>query len=162
MVSECSTRCRGRERIPPFHLLLPPSPSATLHCSLKQWPPLPPPRPATQSWGLLPQHATLTVVTGPPLRLPEFKGGAGACLASSHSRGCTVRQLRDSIGGAQRCAPHGPEPYIPTSAGDLRSPEGRALVDDCHARYCAALRALWDEHKNKYAPNRMAEMEFVS
>ncbi len=46
-------------------------------------------------------------------------------------------------------------------AGDLRSEAGRAHVDACHALYCAALQQLYDEHKDKYAPNRIQDMRFV-
>lgn len=44
-------------------------------------------------------------------------------------------------------------PRICTSlapAGDLRSEEGAALVDACHARYCEALQALYDAHKDRW------------
>ena len=39
----------------------------------------------------------------------------------------------------------------------MRSPEGQALVDEWHERYCTALRELWDAHKEEYAPDRKAE-----
>jgi 2-acylglycerol O-acyltransferase 2 len=50
---------------------------------------------------------------------------------------------------------------LPPFEGDLRSEAGRAHVDACHALYCAALQQLYDEHKDKYAPNRTRDMRFV-
>ncbi|KAL4458601.1 hypothetical protein ABPG75_013466 [Micractinium tetrahymenae] len=50
---------------------------------------------------------------------------------------------------------------LPEFKGDLRSEEGRAVVDACHARYCQALQALYDAHKDKYAPDRKQDMRLV-
>mmetsp|Transcript_36001 Transcript_36001/g.106454 ORF Transcript_36001/g.106454 Transcript_36001/m.106454 type:complete len:362 (-) Transcript_36001:321-1406(-) len=47
--------------------------------------------------------------------------------------------------------------------GSTRSddPDLHAAVDELHARYCAALCKLWDEHKQELAPRRRKSMEFV-
>jgi hypothetical protein len=45
--------------------------------------------------------------------------------------------------------------------GDLRSAEGLALVDEYHAKYKAALIALFNEHKDKYAPGRTADLQIL-
>ncbi len=45
--------------------------------------------------------------------------------------------------------------------GDMRSPEFQEVLNKTHARYIAALQALWDKHKDVYAPNRIAEMTLV-
>ncbi|KAL4429391.1 hypothetical protein ABPG77_005165 [Micractinium sp. CCAP 211/92] len=50
---------------------------------------------------------------------------------------------------------------LPEYGGDLRSEEGAALVDACHARYCEALQSLYDAHKDRYAPDRKQDMRFV-
>ncbi|PSC71349.1 Diacylglycerol O-acyltransferase 2B [Micractinium conductrix] len=50
---------------------------------------------------------------------------------------------------------------LPEFKGDLRSEEGRAHVDKCHAMYCDALRSLYDTHKDAYAPNRKRDMRLV-
>eukprot|EP00887_Chlorella_sp_A99_P006338 scaffold3.g6338.t1 len=39
---------------------------------------------------------------------------------------------------------------LPQYRGDLRSEEGRALVDEWHGRYIEALRALWEAHRVQY------------
>ena len=57
--------------------------------------------------------------------------------------------------------PTSPALLCPAPAGDLRSEAGRAHVDACHALYCAALQKLYDEHKDKYAPNRVQDMQFI-
>ncbi|EFN54313.1 hypothetical protein CHLNCDRAFT_25068 [Chlorella variabilis] len=44
---------------------------------------------------------------------------------------------------------------------DLRSEDGRAVVEECHARYCAALQALYDKYKDEFAPSRVRDMRFV-
>lgn len=36
-----------------------------------------------------------------------------------------------------------------------------AAVDALHVQYCAALQALFDAHKDAYAPNRRGELEIV-
>lgn len=46
-------------------------------------------------------------------------------------------------------------------AGDLRSKEGQALVEEYHAKYKAALLALWNQHKDKYAAERKRDLEIV-
>lgn len=60
------------------------------------------------------------------------------------------------LNAATLCPPH-----ARTRAGDLRSEEGRVHVDACHARYCEALQALYDAHKDRYAPGRLQDMRFV-
>ncbi|KAI7841881.1 hypothetical protein COHA_004410 [Chlorella ohadii] len=72
--------------------------------------------------------------------------------------------LQDALTGAGIMnLPYGPFPLArpPDHCGDLRSEAGRAHVDACHALYCAALQQLYDEHKDKYAPNRIQDMRFV-
>ena len=34
-------------------------------------------------------------------------------------------------------------------------------MDACHALYCAALQKLYDEHKQRYAPNRRRDLRFI-
>ena len=46
-------------------------------------------------------------------------------------------------------------------AGDPHSEEGRAVVEACHARYCAALQELYDRHKDEFAPKRKQDMRLV-
>eukprot|EP00887_Chlorella_sp_A99_P005022 scaffold4.g5022.t1 len=46
-------------------------------------------------------------------------------------------------------------------ACDLDSEDGRALVEACHARYCEALLALYNAHKEELAPDRVADMQLV-
>lgn len=110
--------------------------------------------------GPLPRPVPLVTVVGAPLRLPPFSGEAarpGRASASLH-------------GGAAFTAVGMPSPHRSPAApcrppharaGDLRSDEGRAHVDACHARYCEALQALYDAHKDRYAPGRLQEMRFV-
>jgi len=45
--------------------------------------------------------------------------------------------------------------------GDVRSEEGRKLVDEYHTKYIAALKELWEANKDKYAPKRIQELEIV-
>ena len=45
--------------------------------------------------------------------------------------------------------------------GSKSDPGFAAAVDELHARYCAALRQLWEEHKGKYAVGRRKSMELV-
>jgi hypothetical protein len=35
------------------------------------------------------------------------------------------------------------------------------VVDEVHARYMAALRALWDAHKGRYAIGRKKTLQFI-
>jgi hypothetical protein len=49
----------------------------------------------------------------------------------------------------------------PRPAGDLRSEEGRRVVDQCHERYCRALRELYDAHKDTLATARLRDVRFV-
>ena len=51
--------------------------------------------------------------------------------------------------------------HSPICAGNLRSKEGCAVVEECHARYCKALMALYNKHKDEYAPNRVRDMRIV-
>jgi hypothetical protein len=46
-------------------------------------------------------------------------------------------------------------------AGDLKSEEGLKLIEEYHARYVEGLKAIWNEHKNKCAPNRRRSLEIV-
>ncbi len=43
----------------------------------------------------------------------------------------------------------------------MRSAEAEKLVDEYHAKYKAALLKLWNDNKNKYAPNRKRELAIV-
>lgn len=45
--------------------------------------------------------------------------------------------------------------------GDMKSVEFEELVAKVHARYVAALQALWEKHKDSYAPHRAAELTLV-
>ena len=47
-------------------------------------------------------------------------------------------------------------------AGDVRSEEGKQLVDQYHQLYMQKLRELFDAHKDKYAANRLADLRFVA
>eukprot|EP00884_Botryococcus_braunii_P010435 jgi/Botrbrau1/19393/Bobra.0338s0023.1 len=49
----------------------------------------------------------------------------------------------------------------PKFEGDINSPEGMALVDEYHQKYIDSLLALWDKHKDEYAPDRKGEMQLV-
>ncbi len=54
-----------------------------------------------------------------------------------------------------------PGSQCPKFEGDITSPEGKALVDEWHEKYIAALLALWDKHKDTYAKDRKGEMRVV-
>jgi hypothetical protein len=91
-------------------------------------------------WGLLPRRWSprcgrprLTTVVGPPVR-NECAGGAW------------------SAGGA--AAPPWP-PRIPKRGAD---PAFERAVDALHARYCVALRELFEAHKGRYHPGGRAEL----
>lgn len=45
--------------------------------------------------------------------------------------------------------------------GDLHSAAFDAAVDKLHARYVAALQALWDKHKDTYARGRASDLTLV-
>ena len=47
------------------------------------------------------------------------------------------------------------------AAGDLRSEEGQRMVDTYHRKYVDALKALYDAHKEKYAPARRRSLDIV-
>ena len=96
---------------------------------------------------------------GAPLALPPAKGvrcarefpwkvWARTMAFSLHSNGIFSNACRLQL-------------LLPLPAGDLRSEAGRAHVDACHALYCAALQKLYDEHKERYAPNRKQDLRFV-
>ncbi|KAL4421554.1 hypothetical protein ABPG75_010845 [Micractinium tetrahymenae] len=51
---------------------------------------------------------------------------------------------------------------LPAFKGDLRSAEGQTVVDACHARYCAALQALYNAHKDELALGRRRDLQFVA
>lgn len=115
--------------------------------------------------GPLPLPVPLVTVVGAPLHLPPFEGVPArgpasspgwppiALAATQHECRCCCAassHIRPLLAADPRCA-----------AGDLRSPEGRAHVDACHATYLRALRELYDAHKDEYAPGRVKDMEFV-
>ncbi|BDA43207.1 Diacylglycerol O-acyltransferase 2 [Coccomyxa sp. Obi] len=50
---------------------------------------------------------------------------------------------------------------VPKFNGDLKSEEGQKLVDEYHARYIAGLKAVWEQHKDKYAPKRRKSLDIV-
>lgn len=45
--------------------------------------------------------------------------------------------------------------------GDIRSSEGMKLVDEYHSQYVNALTALWNDKKEKYAKQRVSELQIV-
>lgn len=47
-------------------------------------------------------------------------------------------------------------------AGDVRSEEGKQLVNQYHQLYMQKLQELFDAHKDKYAANRLADLKFVA
>lgn len=104
--------------------------------------------------GPLPKPVPLVTVVGAPIQLPPFEGAGGRAAAG-------WLELHSALRCGQQVAHPTPPPSAAAHAGDLRSEAGRAHVDACHARYCAALQALWDAHKDAYAPNRKQEMRFV-
>lgn len=55
----------------------------------------------------------------------------------------------------------GPHRSGAVTAGDLRSEEGQRLVDEHHRKYVDALRALYDAHKEQYAPARRRSLDIV-
>ena len=50
-------------------------------------------------------------------------------------------------------------PIHTRSEAPLPQPTGEALVDEVHARYVAALRALYDDHKNVFALSRVKSLK---
>lgn len=110
--------------------------------------------------GPLPEREPLATVIGAPVPLPPFKGGPvgpGVGMWGRWEPGaCSHHTIAND---AMPCTPTAASILHP--AGDLRSEKGSAHVDACHALYCEALRRLYDEHKDKYAPNRKRDMRFV-
>ena len=45
--------------------------------------------------------------------------------------------------------------------GDIKGAEGMQLVDQYHRQYTDALKALWDANKDKYAKQRISELQIV-
>ncbi len=64
-------------------------------------------------------------------------------------------------------SPYSPPPcYLHWQVGapisvDRTVDPSREQVNALHATYCAALRELYDQHKEQYAPNRKRDMCFV-
>lgn len=50
---------------------------------------------------------------------------------------------------------------VPRYDGDLGSAEGKALVDQYHARFRQGLEDIWDKYKDVYAKDRISELTFV-
>nr|AYE66856.1 DGAT2B [Lobosphaera incisa]AZI70897.1 acyl-CoA:diacylglycerol acyltransferase 2.1 [Lobosphaera incisa] len=50
---------------------------------------------------------------------------------------------------------------IPKFTGDLHSEEGQAAVNRAHAKYIAALQALWEQHKDQYAKQRRSSLHII-
>jgi 2-acylglycerol O-acyltransferase 2 len=53
-------------------------------------------------------------------------------------------------------------PAVPVPHVASNDPAFSQLVDEYHKMYMEALQKLWDDHKDKYAPDRMREMRFVA
>lgn len=51
--------------------------------------------------------------------------------------------------------------YVCRFDGDVKSPDGMQLVDEYHSQYVAALKALWNDNKDKYAKRRVSELQTV-
>ncbi len=98
--------------------------------------------PNARGWGLggfMPWPRPLTVVVGAPVTLD-----AAAALGSSSTGG--------GDGGSGGAANGGGD-----DGGDVM----QRLVDAYHAQYVAALRRLWDEHKDAYDPGRRRSLDIV-
>jgi 2-acylglycerol O-acyltransferase 2 len=54
-----------------------------------------------------------------------------------------------------------PIPVRRFDGGDCHCAEGRALVDEYHGQYVAALHALWETHRGRFAPGRRSELRIV-
>lgn len=48
------------------------------------------------------------------------------------------------------------------ASGDLHSLEGKQLADKYHAQYVIALKELYQQHKDLYAPDRVRSMKLVA
>ncbi|KAK9823573.1 hypothetical protein WJX72_003923 [[Myrmecia] bisecta] len=51
--------------------------------------------------------------------------------------------------------------HLDKYTGDLRSEEAVKLADSYHAQYVAALQAMWNKHKEEYAPHRKQDLRIV-
>jgi hypothetical protein len=56
---------------------------------------------------------------------------------------------------------HGEKQLPCPLTGSLSCEEGRALVDEYHAKYIGALKGLYDQHKHKYAKGRRSSFCLV-